>query len=138
MYLYRDMYKRISVISLLIVLSFQTIFLPQMNVSLVAEFPEMYRLCKMQEDKDMSLVDFFKDHVFNVDSLFDTHENDDQKPHEPRNYFQHAGQVFFIYSQVIVHTLLPPFKSGPVNCYTDDLFHTVYLSGIFKPPLTNG
>ena len=44
----------------------------------------MYRHCRVTENKDIKTHNFITDHVMNIDSMFDKHENrNDYKLHEP-------------------------------------------------------
>lgn len=76
--------KKATTLILLFYFLFGTFCLPMGNFSEISNLSEMYRHCKLTEDKDMSLADFITDHLINIDSLFDQHKNgDEQKPHHP-------------------------------------------------------
>ena len=80
---------------------FETFCLPQGDFSVIADLPKMYQHCKATEDKDMTPFDFIKDHLINIDGLFDKHEDgDDQKPHSPIQFHNQHSQTTFCNSTV--------------------------------------
>ncbi|MBK9718628.1 MAG: hypothetical protein IPO85_14170 [Saprospiraceae bacterium] len=97
----------------------------------------MYRQCKATEDKDMTPFDFITDHLVNIDSIFDKHENgDEQKPHTP-NQAQHHGQthVTFIAYFAFKITTFHSYVVKP-TLSTEDFIQSDYISKIFRPPIT--
>ncbi|OJW81790.1 MAG: hypothetical protein BGO69_14890 [Bacteroidetes bacterium 46-16] len=105
------------------------------NFSMLKALPDMYRICKATEDKDMSPLDFITDHLINIDGLFDKHTNgDEQKPHQNSQsmhqlqqpgyfitYCTYSVQCFYT---VAVEPLLETVKFAPMN----------YVSDVFRPP----
>ena len=99
----------------------------------------MYQNCKETEDKDMTPLDFVTDHLINIDSLFDKHDNgDEQKPHKSNDYtlhhstnqfFQEMKNIEFKSNKIVISNtvLIPDFKN------------TIYshnpISSIFRPPI---
>lgn len=108
------------------------------NFSTLQDLPEMYRHCKANEDKDMTVLDFVTDHLINIDGIFDKHENgDEQKPHSPIQN-QHTSQVVsFQFPTAFI------FKTANIFCKTEtflslsaNFFPSDYISNIFRPPMT--
>jgi len=76
--------------------SLGTIFFPMSDFSIIENLPKMYEHCKATEDKDMTALDFVTDHLINIDSLFDNHDNgDEQKPHKSNDYTIHHSITSF-------------------------------------------
>ena len=58
----------------------------------------------------MTPFDFIKDHLINIDGLFDKHEDgDDQKPHSPIQFHNQHSQTTFCNSTVqgFIYELVP-------------------------------
>lgn len=128
--------KKAINIFLLAFYSFGTFCLPLGDFSLLQDIPEMYRHCKATEDKDMTPIDFVTDHLVNIDSLFDKHENgDEQKPHST-NQTQHHGQkqVTLITSFAFSISQFYQIESKPsipnLNFLPSD-----YITKFFRPPI---
>jgi hypothetical protein len=112
-----------------------TFFLPEGDFSAMTELSEMYHHCQATEDKDMNPLDFITDHLFNIDSVFDAHEgNDDQKPH---HYTLHSHIVSFISREI--YLCLPPIfqdlEDRPIFIYTSPYISTDYVCRVFRPPI---
>lgn len=115
------------------------VFLPMSDFSVIRDLPKMYDHCKETEDKDMTAFDFVTDHLINIDSLFDKHENgDEQKPHKSIDYtLHHSGSFFF---QEIRHM---EFKSDKIvissslliSDYKKSMYAHNPLFSIFRPPI---
>ena len=119
--------------------SLGTIFFPMGDFSAIGNLPKMYQNCKETEDKDMTPLDFVTDHLINIDSLFDKHDNGDkQKPHKSNDYtlhhstnqfFQEMKNIEFKSNKIVISNtvLIPDFKN------------TIYshnpISSIFRPPI---
>ena len=132
--------KQICVIFLAVYFLFGALLLPNGNIMSVSDLPKMYQHCKATEDKDMTLFDFFTDHILNLDCLFDSHENDEQKPHKPFQTTQvqnnlslfcskTAPQIIHVNLEIILPKKLETIKS-PLVFYSNN-----YLSSIFRPPI---
>jgi hypothetical protein len=108
------------------------------NFSVLPDLPEMYNDCRLHEDKDMTMVDFFTDHLLNFDGVFDKHENgDEQKPHTP----SHKNHI----SQIILYSNINPycfkklivifFENRKIIFVTNTKIVSNFTSKIFRPPI---
>ncbi len=132
--------KQICVLFLTVHFLFGALLLPNGNIMSVSDLPKMYQHCKATEDKDMTLFDFFTDHILNLDCLFDAHENDEQKPHKPFHSTQPTNGISLFYSKTapqiihfgsnIIRLKKLVITKMPVVFYTNN-----YLSYIFRPPI---
>lgn len=119
--------------------SLGTIFLPMGDFSVIGDLPKMYDHCKATEDKDMTALDFVTDHLINIDSLFDKHENgDEQKPHKSidltihhisNQIFQEIKNIEFKTVKIIISNkvLIPDYENSMYS-------HNPIFS-IFRPPI---
>lgn len=98
----------------------------------------MYNHCNTTEDKDMTAFDFVTDHLVDIDCIFDSHENDEQKPHSP------LAQDFSNITHQVIHEYLP-FKVNPTFLFILivkplSAYHINYsfqaITSIFHPPAT--
>jgi hypothetical protein len=107
------------------------------DFSRLQELPKMYAHCKAFEDKDMTLVDFVTDHLLNIDSVFDKHDNgDEQKPHSPtqHNYTQAVAfqpAVPFVFKAKYEYV----FVKKTTTFFNDSSMLLEYHSPIFRPPI---
>ncbi len=128
--------KKAVVILLFSYYSLGTLFLQQGDFSVLSDFPAMFSHCKALEDKDMNLLDFITDHVLNLDSLFDKHENGDpQKPHLPfLIHTANVSNIIFINSFQIIK---PPTVLGSriYSMYVGSIYLNYYSPTIFRPPI---
>ena len=112
-----------------------TLFLPLSDFSFIPNLSQMYLQCKETEDTNMDVLDFVKDHLINIDILFDNHENDHQKPHQPFQFKQvlsqpisyiSFGYVIVNISAVVITKYIIIFNTNlPVNISSE----------ILKPPI---
>ena len=120
--------------------SIGALLVPNGNLTAMSDLPKMYQHCKATEDKNMSLFDFLTDHVFNIDSLFDAHENDEQKPHKPFQTSQVGNnlslfcskitpQIIYFGKEIILTRKLETTKIPNV------FFKNNYLDTLFRPPI---
>ena len=120
--------------------SLGTIFFPMSDFSIIGNLPKMYDHCKATEDKDMTPLDFLTDHLINVDSLFDKHDNGDtQKPHKSNDYpFHHSITTF--YQEIKVIEFKTPRLSISTKVLNFNYKNSLYLHNpifsIFRPPIT--
>lgn len=129
------MMKRFAILAILLYYVLGTLLLPEGNFAALPALPDMYAHCKQHEDKDMNWMDFIKDHLVNIDCIFDPHEDgDDQKPHQPYDFSnQNSIQLFVFktFESEVAHF------SGII---LTKVFHWVdfkrqeFHPGIFKPP----
>ena len=113
--------------------------LPNMDFSALQDIPEQYRHCKETEDKDMTVLDFITDHLINIDSIFDKHQNgDEQKPHKPFHYTQNASTINFANIPRCSIVLIKPFpnlKINPFGLLSFNPYTFNFFSSIFRPPV---
>ncbi len=131
--------KNILQLFLITFYSLGTIFLPMGNFSVIGDLPKMYAHCKATEDKDMTALDFVTDHLINIDSLFDKHDNgDEQKPHKGIDItIHHITNIFF---QEIKNI---EFKSNKISIsntvlipdYENSIYFHNPIFSIFRPPI---
>ena len=132
--------KQICVIFLTVHFLFGALLLPDGNIMSVSDLPKMYQHCKATEDIDMTLFDFFTDHILNLDCLFDSHENDEQKPHKPFQTKQIQYNLGLVCSksapQIIHHNLETTLSKKLETIKLHPVFYSNnYLSCIFRPPI---
>lgn len=127
---------RLTSILLLTYYIFGTFCLPQGDFSAIAELPKMYEHCKATEDKDMTPLDFFTDHLINIDGLFDKHDNGDtQKPHSPVQFHRVHGHTNFVSQQLKVSFVKPIALKSNFPIYTDRYYFSDYSPFVFRPPI---
>ncbi len=106
------------------------------DFAVMQDLPEMYRHCKSTEDKDMTMIDFFTDHLLNIDGVFDKHEkNDEQKPHQqlPGIHQSHISFCFLsVEKSKLIKAVIVRVKRTNNN---DDFFHSDVITKIFRPPI---
>jgi hypothetical protein len=108
------------------------------NFSVLPDLPEMYNDCRLHEDKDMTMVDFFTDHLLNFDGVFDKHENgDEQKPHTP-SHKNHISQII-LYSNINPYcfkkSIVIFFENRKIIFVTNTKIVSNFTSKIFRPPI---
>ncbi len=82
----------------------------------------------------MNFIDFIKDHLINIDCLFDKHlPGDDQKPHQPF-LFQHLDFVVFLPSFLQLELIYPWQHRNNEMIAKNDTNHFDYVALIFHPP----
>lgn len=115
---------------------FGTFCLPQGDFSVIADLPKMYQHCKATEDKDMTPFDFIKDHLMNIDGLFDKHEDgDDQKPHSPIQFHNQHTQTIFVIQQFKGSFTKPIAFKNNFPIYTECFYYSDYTPSVFRPPI---
>jgi hypothetical protein len=125
--------KNFVIIFALFYYSLGTFILPLGDFSILPDLPAMYRHCKQTEQHDMNIFDFFKDHLFNVDCLFDSHGNgDEQKPHIPF-HFNHQIQQIIISVFQKSHPLIFEFHNITLPKFLN-FYHRILVFDIFRPP----
>ena len=106
------------------------------NFATLQDIPEMYRQCRETEDKDMGPFDFVTDHLINIDSIFDKHDNGDkQKPHKHKQ-IEHQAQVvtFFKTSFAPTIELTKPIRVNLITTYCN-FIPSDFIFKIFQPPI---
>lgn len=131
--------QKLFYILLFLYYSIGTFCLPMSDFSMIGDLPKMYKNCKATEDKDMTAIDFITDHLLNIDSVFDKHENgDQQKPHKniDLNIHHSICQIF----QEIKTFDFKNRKSFILNNiktfnYENPNYSYNYIYSIFRPPI---
>ena len=73
------------------------ILFPMNNFSAISQVTALYKHCKQTEHSDMTVLDFFTDHLLGIDSFFDSHPlGDSQHPHHPIPTFYSSQTAFNI------------------------------------------
>lgn len=106
------------------------------DFAVLPNLPDIYRNCKANEDKDMTAFDFVKDHLINIDGIFDKHNHgDEQKPHQPIQR-QHHTQPNIC---VVTHykRLIIPIYSIELNVVdsNEQIFSTLFTIPVLRPPI---
>jgi GTP-binding protein EngB required for normal cell division len=118
--------------------AFGMLILPMGDFSLLKDLAHEFRNCKETEDKDMTMIDFITDHLINVDSIFDKHDNGDkQKPHTPIHDAQHNTIFPFEINHkinVVKATVFVTIKTT-FNYEKNNNYSYNYSTPIFHPPL---
>ena len=132
--------KKIAHIFLLIYYTFGTICLPMSDFSNLSNLPKMYEHCKATEDKDMTVIDFLTDHLVNIDSLFDNHDNgDEQKPHKTVDFTVHhtVCQMFQEIKTIEFknNTQFVASNQIKISNYKKALYSFNIMDSIFRPPI---
>jgi hypothetical protein len=114
-----------------------SLLLPMGDFATLQELPQMYHNCKATEDKDMTIFDFLTDHLFNIDSIFDDHKNDDQKPHQT-NQFPHANLTLLFQNNF--NFIFQEKRTIQTEIRVLPLYFGIFLKAdcifkIFKPPI---
>jgi hypothetical protein len=112
-----------------------TFCLPLGDFYTLTDLPAMYRHCKETEDKDLTPFDFIKDHLLNIDCLFDKHgEGDDQKPHTPYPFNHQEVQVSFMPSHTLINVCNPAVSCSESFSYISGHYFFSFSPDIFHPP----
>lgn len=84
----------------------------------------------------MTPLDFFTDHLVNIDGLFDKHDNgDEQKPHIPiQSHHQGQTQITFITCFAFSNATFFPVLVKP-TMPTVNFIQSEFISKIFHPPI---
>ena len=135
--------KQAAVIFLLIFYTSGTFLLPAGNFYALTDIPDMYNHCKQTEHCDMSFIEFFTDHLINIDGIIDNHStsdnsegDDDQKPHAPFS-FQHLQDISFLPTLLFSINLKNPATRNSEKFYfQDEFYQSIYTSDIFRPPIS--
>jgi hypothetical protein len=128
--------KKAIYILLLVFYSLGTLFLPLGDFSFLQDLPQMYQHCKTTEDKDMTAFDFITDHLINIDSIFDKHDNgDEQKPHTPVQYQSLQQQTIYLVNEFEIPSTKPISLKNKFPDYPEIFYSSDYIFKIFRPPV---
>ena len=118
-----------------------SIILPYGDFGLMPELPKMFARCKNTEHHDMNIIDFFTDHLINIDCFFDAHDNDDeQKAHQPFD-FQHQPMQQLFCCLLSPTTICLKMEKPILNKSVKKAFYPIhfllagYCASIFHPPV---
>lgn len=128
-------FKRIILFFLLHYFLLGILLLPRGNFAVLPDLPKMYSHCKDHEDKDMNCFDFIKDHLVNIDCIFDGHEEgDDQKPHQPYDFNNLNSFQLFVFKTT--EPVLGHLSATDLTrvFHWIDFKYQEFLSSVFKPP----
>lgn len=126
--------KKTVIIFALFYYTIGTFILPLGDFSILPQLPAMYRHCKATEQPDMNIFDFFKDHLFNIDCLFDSHGNgDEQKPHIPFNFNHQIQQITILKNLYFIINNNTDFNKIVFPMITT-FYHKILIFDIFHPP----
>jgi hypothetical protein len=111
---------------------------PEGDFSLLTQLPALYLHCKETEDSDMEFIDFIKDHLINIDALFDNHPaGDDQKPRQTFQFHNLQHTIAYIKTSLLVNVTKPMFLINKMTLLMTEGFHSDYTFCIFHPPDTH-
>jgi hypothetical protein len=124
-------------IFLFIYFSFGAFLLPNGDFSILKDIPNMYHHCKLNEDKDMTFIDFITDHLINIDGCLDKHDHGDQQ--KPHKYNLHSNLQIHLFCAIDKFEI--SFKNSPYIKKQEDIIcesssFDNYISSILKPPIT--
>lgn len=75
--------KKITILFLLSYYSLGIVLFPMCDFSTIQDFPKIYQHCKTTEDPNLSIIDFFTEHVVDFDKFLEEKEpNSKEKPHQ--------------------------------------------------------
>lgn len=115
--------------------SLGTFLLPLGDFAAIEDIPEMYRHCKATEDKDLTPFDFIKDHLINIDGIFDKHDKgDEQKPHSPTQFHHTPAQIVFVIQQVRISFNKTLSNKTDFPIYRDGFYFSTFNPFVFHPP----
>ncbi len=130
--------KKISLIFLLTYYSLGIVYFPMCDFSMIKDLPKIYQHCKLTEDANLTVVDFFTEHLIDFDKLLDEKEtNHQEKPHQ--NQAQHISNSFVqvitaqpttILKQFLYHRLSEKKYSKYFNNYS-----FIFNGEILHPPI---
>lgn len=127
--------RRFACILVLVYYSAGSIILPCADFSIIPELSQMYQHCKAEEDKDMNCFDFITDHLVNIDGIFDSHENDEQKAHDAGKHHL-SSPLQLVVSKPATGLVEPLFETKPVNFFTGNNTYSYDFTGsVFRPPI---
>lgn len=84
----------------------------------------------------MTPLDFITDHLVNIDSVFDKHDNgDEQKPHSPVEFNNAGFQLSFITQPIKIALSKSLIDKTSIPVYNECFFPSGYTPYIFRPPI---
>jgi hypothetical protein len=130
--------KKISILFLLSYYSLGIVFFPMCDFSVIQDFPKNYQHCKTTEDPNLTVIDFFTEHLIDFDKILDEKENDrNEKPHQ--NQFHHITTIFVQLVTQPQTTITKPlhFIQSTEKKYSKYLnnYCFIYQNKILHPPI---
>ena len=118
-----------------------TLFLPLGDFSAISDLPGMYRHCRDTEDRDLTVFEFFTEHVSGLGAMIEGIEHDDEpeesddKPHAPVSFhFQQTISYEMQVYKVVIDK--PVIAAAPIiHCPIEDTYTSTYTAFIFRPPV---
>ena len=118
-----------------------TLCLPLGDFATLPDLPQMFHHCRATEDADLSVSEFFLEHLSGLGGLIEgiEHEEEEDEPDDR----PHAPFQFHFQYQVIAYTVshLPVLIAKPFPLKTltapvcNDLYLASYISSLFRPPI---
>ena len=114
------------------------LFLPQADTSLCGDLPQWFQNCKIYEDPDLTPIDFVTDHLWNIDSLFDSHSGkDQQKPHQkPITKTHSVSYCLFENKPIENHSMRIFLQEKKITYPCPNKTLIGFTSKLIKPPST--
>lgn len=108
------------------------------DFSMIKDLPEMYKHCKATEDPDLTLLDFFTEHLVDFDKIFENEEHEKgEKPHQTQMHHSLScyvevvtPQATFIEKKSKCH--IPVQKK---YCNYQNNYSFTYNTDILHPPI---
>lgn len=133
--------KRAAVILFLSFYLLGTFILPLGDFSAIKDLPDMYRHCRDTEDKDLTIWEFFTEHVSGIGTLIEGVEHEDEpdedgdKPHVPISV--HYQQQIQVAQQLLETRIEKPLAvdKTPLPPYTASIYISGYSASVFRPPM---
>lgn len=107
---------------------------------MIQDLPKMYQHCKETEDANLTIVDFFTDHLIDLDYIFEEkHQNNSEKPHQSHTQHQNNFSVQII--TPTLHTFIPEQRQvyfivkQKYNSSYQINYSYSFKNAIFHPPI---
>ncbi len=107
------------------------------DFSIVQDLPKMYQHCKETEDSNLTLIDFFTEHLIGFDEIFEEHENDkSEKPHQSQINHISTNSVFIITHQQTICNLQiqSVYSLQKKYCNYNNNYTFIFSGDILHPP----
>lgn len=108
------------------------------DFSMMKDLPKMYQHCKQTEDPNLTVLDFFTEHLIDFDEFLEGHEEDkSEKPHQ-----SHVNQI----TNYCVQLVTPQQTISNVKtycehtsqkkyCYYQNNYSFIFNGEILHPPI---
>jgi hypothetical protein len=108
------------------------------DFSMVKELPKMYQHCKETEDPNLTVLDFFTEHLIDIDEIFEGHEEDkSEKPHQSQINQIATYCVQIATPQQTLSTLRTHCECIPQKKYSNyqNTYSFIFSGEILHPPI---